>query len=63
MSGQINAWAYTRGLLCEDNEWTGLDARRRCLAALEAHTQRDGSHLVCTDGSRLELDEFGMFAV
>ncbi len=61
-SERINTWAYARGFLCESNEWTSTDARRRCLVALETRTRRDGSFLVCRDGSKLELDDHGMFA-
>ena len=65
-SERINTWAYASGLLCDGNEWTSADARRRCLVALvalETRTKRAGAHLVCEDGSRLEIDEYGMFAV
>lgn len=63
-SVRINTVAFQRGWLDYDGYWTSDDAKQICLAAvLKRNNKRVGDYIVCQDGSRLEIDDHGMFAV
>lgn len=58
----INTIAHARGWLDNENDWTSPRAFHACMDAFDSFMRPDGLNFVCADGSRLEADEFGMWA-